>query len=46
MTVSEYLNLRHLEIEKEKVELVKDKKDANLTFIFGSATPVYNAGGK
>ena len=46
MSVSEYLSLRHLEIEKEKVELVKDKKDANLTFIFGSATPVYNAGGK
>jgi regulator of protease activity HflC (stomatin/prohibitin superfamily) len=44
MTTEEYLKLRHLEIEKEKVELVKDKKDANLTFIFGGATPVYDAG--
>jgi regulator of protease activity HflC (stomatin/prohibitin superfamily) len=46
MTIQEYLSLRHLEIEKEKVELVKDKKDANLTFIFGSATPVYDASSK
>jgi hypothetical protein len=36
MTVGEYLHLRQLEIEKEKVELIKDKKDIQLTFIMGS----------
>ncbi|MDI1353812.1 MAG: SPFH domain-containing protein [bacterium] len=38
MTVSEYLQLRHLEIEKEKVELIKDNK--NISIIFGNASPV------
>jgi regulator of protease activity HflC (stomatin/prohibitin superfamily) len=38
MTVAEYLNLRHLEIEKEKVELIKDNK--NISIIFGNANPV------
>jgi regulator of protease activity HflC (stomatin/prohibitin superfamily) len=38
MTVAEYLNLRHLEIEKEKVELIKDNK--NISIIFGNASPV------
>ncbi len=30
MTISEYLRLRELEIEKEKVELVKDNKNATI----------------
>ncbi len=34
MTITEYLHLRQLEIEKEKVELIKDNK--NVTIIFGS----------
>lgn len=33
MTISEYLHLRQLEIEKEKVELIKDNK--NVSIIFG-----------
>lgn len=40
MTQAEYLSLRHLEIEKEKVELIKDNK--NISIIFGNANPVYN----
>jgi len=40
MTVAEYLNLRHLEIEKEKVELIKDNKD--ISIIFGNANPVFS----
>lgn len=40
MTISEYLALRHLEIEKEKVELIKDNK--NISIIFGNASPVYS----
>jgi regulator of protease activity HflC (stomatin/prohibitin superfamily) len=36
MTTAEYLSLRHLEIEKEKVELIKDNK--NITIIFGNST--------
>jgi len=44
MTVSEYLNLRHLEIEKEKVELIKDNK--NISIIFGNASPVYSTNQK
>jgi regulator of protease activity HflC (stomatin/prohibitin superfamily) len=35
MTIDEYLRLRQLEIEKEKVELIKDNK--NTTIIFGGA---------
>lgn len=35
MTTQEYLHLRQLEIEKEKVELIKDNK--NTTIIFGNA---------
>lgn len=38
MTTAEYLQLRHLEIEKEKVELIKDNK--NISIIFGNASPV------
>lgn len=38
MTIQEYLQLRQLEIEKEKVELVKDHQ---ATIIFGNVTPVY-----
>lgn len=33
MTIEEYLHLRQLEIEKEKVELIKDKQ--NVSIIFG-----------
>ena len=33
MSISEYLHLRQLEIEKEKVELIKDNK--NVSIIFG-----------
>lgn len=40
MTTEEYLSLRHLEIEKEKVELIKDNK--NISIIFGNASPVYS----
>lgn len=36
MTTAEYLHLRQLEIEKEKVELIKDNK---------SATVIFNSGG-
>ncbi len=39
MTVAEYLTLRNLEIEKEKVELIKDNK--NISIIFGNANPVF-----
>lgn len=35
MTTQEYLQLRQLEIEKEKVEIIKDNK--NTTIIFGNA---------
>jgi regulator of protease activity HflC (stomatin/prohibitin superfamily) len=38
MTTDEYLKLRQLEIEKEKVELIKDNK--NMCIIFGSSNPV------
>jgi regulator of protease activity HflC (stomatin/prohibitin superfamily) len=38
MTVEEYLRMRQLEIEKEKVELIKDNK--NISIIFGNANPV------
>lgn len=38
MSTTEYLQLRHLEIEKEKVELIKDNK--NISIIFGNANPV------
>lgn len=37
MSVAEYLHLRQLEIEKEKVELIKDHP--NLTIVFGNSTP-------
>lgn len=38
MTVEEYLHLRQLEIEKEKVELIKDKN--NVSIIFGGSIPI------
>jgi len=38
MTVEEYLHLRQLEIEKEKVELIKDNK--NVSVIFGTTPAV------
>lgn len=39
MSIDEYLRLRQLEIEKEKVELLKDNKNA--TIIFGGLQPTY-----
>lgn len=39
MTIEQYLSLRHLEIEKEKVELIKDNK--NISIIFGNAQPTF-----
>ena len=39
MNISEYLHLRQLEIEKEKVELLKDNRNA--TIIFGNVPPTY-----
>ncbi len=38
MSVEQYLHLRQLEIEKEKVELLKDNKNA--TIIFGQNLPI------
>jgi regulator of protease activity HflC (stomatin/prohibitin superfamily) len=38
MSIDQYLHLRQLEIEKEKVELIKDNKNA--TVIFGQNLPV------
>lgn len=39
MTIAEYLHLRQLEIEKEKVELIKDNK--NVSIIFGGLQTTY-----
>lgn len=39
MTIAEYLHLRQLEIEKEKVELIKDNK--HVSIIFGGLQPTY-----
>ncbi len=38
MSTDQYLHLRQLEIEKEKIDLIKDNK--NVTVIFGQNTPV------
>jgi len=32
MTITEYLELRAIEVEKEKVEIIKDKKDVTIVF--------------
>jgi hypothetical protein len=39
MTVNEYLHLRALEIEKEKVELIKDHDNATIIFGSGGGIP-------
>lgn len=39
MSIDQYLQLRHLEIEKEKVELIKDNNN-NISIIFGNTNPV------
>jgi len=39
MTVAEYLHLRQLEIEKEKIELIKD--NPKVSIIFGNAQPTF-----
>ena len=40
MTMGDYLKLRGLEIEKEKIELIRDKQ--NVSIIFGSSVqPTY-----
>lgn len=42
-TTTEYLRLREIEIEKEKVDMVKDKSQVNVTLLMGGgATPIYN----
>jgi len=41
MTMADYLKLRNLEIEKEKIELIRDKQ--NVSIIFGSSVqPTYD----
>ena len=40
MTISEYLHLRQLEIEKEKVELIKDNKNVSIIFGGGNGLPI------
>ena len=40
MTMNEYLQLRALEIEKEKLEVAKNSKNVNV--IMGNAQPMYN----
>lgn len=39
MTIDQYLHLRQLEIEKEKVEIIKDNQKVSV--IFGNAQPTY-----
>lgn len=39
MSTQEYLSLRHLEIEKEKVEMIKN--NPNVSIIFGNASPTF-----
>jgi regulator of protease activity HflC (stomatin/prohibitin superfamily) len=39
MTIDQYLHLRQLEIEKEKVELIKDNR--NVSIIFGGLQPTF-----
>lgn len=42
-TTREYLQLREIEIEKEKVDMIKDKSQVNVTMLMGGgATPIYN----
>lgn len=41
MTMNEYLQLRALEIEKEKLEVAKGA--TNVTVLMGNATPIFNA---
>lgn len=41
MTMQEYLTLRGLEIEKEKLEVAKGSK--NISVIMGNAQPIFNA---
>jgi len=40
MSVNEYLHLRQLEIEKEKVELIKDHDNVTIIFGGGSGVPM------
>jgi regulator of protease activity HflC (stomatin/prohibitin superfamily) len=40
MTNAEYLRMRELELEKERISLLRDNKNA--TIIFGSPTPTYS----
>lgn len=42
-TTAEYLKLREIEIEKEKVDMVKDKNQVNVTMLMGGGvTPIYS----
>lgn len=39
----QYIKLRSLEIEKEKVDMVRNKSNVNITMLMGGgATPIYN----
>ena len=43
LTPDQYIRLRSLEIEKEKVDMVRNKAKVNITMLMGSgATPIYN----
>jgi len=40
MTVNEYLRLRELEIEKDRIDMARDKRD--VTIVMGQVTPFFN----
>jgi len=42
-TNSEYLEYRQIQVQLDKIEMAKDKKNISITFIEGGITPVYNA---
>ena len=43
LTPEQYIHLRSLEIEKEKVDMVRDKQNVNVTMLMGNgAVPMYN----
>ena len=43
LTPDQYIKLRSLEIEKEKVDMVRGKANVNVTMLMGNgATPIYN----
>lgn len=46
MSVDQYLQLRALEIEKEKLDIVRNKENVTIILNSGGAVPMFNAGGK